>query len=169
MSAAPPRKRRPRNSLTPELILDAAEALADEQGSEGLSMRGVAGRLEATPMALYNHFETKEQLVDGLLDRVLARFEAPAETGDWVTDLGGLARAHRRLLDAHPWGVAQLATRAGGPVEARAISIAERGGFPRGPAAAVAHGVLALNHGWRTGVDGDYQLVLGALLRGLRG
>ena len=63
-------------------------------------MRAVATRLEAVPMAIYNHFATKEQLVDALLDRVLSRFEPPPPTDDWIEDLRRFAGAHRRLLVA---------------------------------------------------------------------
>src|SRR5215208_5113734 len=90
-----PRTRRPRGSLTPQVILEAAEAVA-AQGFDALSTRAVAARLGAVPMALYNHFATKEQLVDALLDRVLSRFEPDPATDDWVEDLRGFARSHRR-------------------------------------------------------------------------
>jgi AcrR family transcriptional regulator len=210
-----PRKRRPRGSLSPELILDAAEAIAHEQGFDALSMRGVAGRLDATPMALYNHFKTKDELVDGLLDRVLQRFSPPEPTDDWVADLGRFARAHRRLLDDHPWAVATLVTRPNPGLGAvrigeHALEILERGGYRSGPGVAAFSGIVALNYGWASftaarardpegpasevtamlaalppdmfprvvgaarqmgayGGDGDYGLVLGALLRGLKG
>jgi AcrR family transcriptional regulator len=52
------RARRPRGSLSPEVILDAAEAIARD-GFDALTMRAVATRLGAAPMALYNHFPTK--------------------------------------------------------------------------------------------------------------
>src|SRR4051794_1616415 len=80
------RTRRARGSLSPDVILEAAERVA-EQGFETLSMRAVAARLGAVPMALYNHFATKEQLVAALLDRVLLRFAAPPASGDWIEDL----------------------------------------------------------------------------------
>src|SRR5215211_7380159 len=96
-----PRTRRPRGSLSREVILDAAESVAS-QGFDALSMRAVAARLGAVPMALYNHFATKEQLVDALLDRVLSRFETEPPTDDWAEDLRRFARAHRRLLITHP-------------------------------------------------------------------
>src|SRR3954465_5122971 len=95
------RTRRPRGSLTPEVILDAAEAVA-AHGFDKLTMRAVAARLDAVPMALYNHFATKDELVDALLDRVLSRFEAEPAAGDWTKDLRRFARAHRRLLVEHP-------------------------------------------------------------------
>ena len=101
------RTRRPRGSLTPDVILEAAEAVA-EQGFDALSMRAVAARLEAVPMALYNHFATKEQLVAALLDRVLGRFEPPPESEDWIEDLRAFARAHRALLARHAWAVAPI-------------------------------------------------------------
>src|SRR3954469_18077107 len=110
-SSQPPREgaarrtRRPRGSLSPAEMLQGAERRA-EQGFENLSMRAVAARLNAVPMALYNHFATKEQLVAALLDRVLGRFEPPPPTGDWLEDLRAFARAHRRLLAGHAWAVA---------------------------------------------------------------
>jgi AcrR family transcriptional regulator len=148
----PGRTRRPRGSLTPEVILDAAEAVA-APGFEALSMRAVAARLGAVPMALYNHFATKEQLVDALLDRVLSRFESEPATDDWTEDLRRFARAHRRLLVQHPWAVAPLFTRPNpGMSSVRigefALGILRRGGFSNARAVAAFSGVIALNYGW---------------------
>src|SRR5215218_593710 len=98
-----PHRRRPRGSLTPQGILDAAEAIAAADGFGALSMRAVAARLGAAPMALYNHFATRDALVDALLDRVLHRFAPAPPTDDWAGDVLGFARAHRRLLADHPW------------------------------------------------------------------
>src|SRR5215213_4652280 len=147
-----PRPRRPRGSLTPERILDAAEALA-EQGFGAVSMRGVAGRLDAAPMALYNHFGTREQLVGALLDRVLGRFEPAPPTDDWTEDLRGFARAHRRLLVSHPWAVAPLFSRPNPGLSAvrigeHALGILRRGGLSDARAVAAFSGIIALNYGW---------------------
>jgi AcrR family transcriptional regulator len=146
------RPRRPRGSLSPEVILDAAEAVA-EQGFGAVSMRAVAARLGAVPMALYNHFSTKERLVAALLDRVLGRFEAPPETGDWIEDLRRFARAHRRLLVDHPWAVAPLFSSPSPGLGAvrigeLALGILRRGGLGDGRAVAAFSGVIALNYGW---------------------
>jgi AcrR family transcriptional regulator len=146
------RTRRPRGSLTPEAILDAAEAVA-AQGFDALSVRAVAARLGAAPMALYNHFATKDQLVDALLDRVLGRFEPEPTTGDWVADLRGFARAHRRLLVTHPWAVAPLFTRPSPGIGAvrigeLALGILRRGGLSDARAVAAFSGIVALNYGW---------------------
>jgi AcrR family transcriptional regulator len=151
-SSPPARKRRPRGSLTPDVILDAAEAVA-AQGFDALSMRAVAARLGAVPMALYNHFATKEQLVDALLDRVLGRFEPAPATEDWAEDLRRFARAHRRLLVGHPWAVAPLFTQPNpGMSSVRigefALGILRRGGFSNARAVAAFSGIIALNYGW---------------------
>jgi AcrR family transcriptional regulator len=148
----PRRARRPRGSLTPELILDAAEAVA-AQGFDALTMRAVAARLEAVPMALYNHFATKEQLVDALLDRVLGRFVPAPPTDDWIDDLRSFAHAHRRLLSDHAWAVAPLFTQPNPGLGAvrigeHALGILERGGLSNAPAVAAFSGLIAINYGW---------------------
>jgi AcrR family transcriptional regulator len=147
-----PRTRRPRGSLTPELILDAAEAVA-AQGFDALTMRAVAARLEAVPMALYNHFATKELLVDALLDRVLGRFAPAPPSGDWIADLRAFARAHRQLLVDHPWAVAPLFTQPNPGLGAvrigeHVLGILRRGGLSDDRCVAAFSGLIAINYGW---------------------
>jgi len=146
------RTRRPRGSLTPELILDAAETVA-ARGFDALSMRAVAAQLDAVPMALYNHFATKEQLVDALLDRVLMRFAPAAPTDDWIEDLRVFARAHRRLLVTHPWAVAPLFSQPNPGLGAvrigeHVLGILARGGLTDDVAVAAFSGLIAINYGW---------------------
>src|SRR3954451_9703051 len=149
----PPRRaRRPRGSLAPAVILDAAEAVA-HQGFDALTVRAVAARLRAAPMALYNHFADKDELVDAPLDRVLTRFEPPPPSGDWIEDLRGFARAHRRLLTDHPWAVAPLFTRPSPGLDAvrigeHALSVLSRAGITQARTVAVFSGVIAFNYGW---------------------
>jgi AcrR family transcriptional regulator len=147
------KSRKPRGSLSPEVILDAAERIASTQGFEALTMRAVAAELDAAPMALYRHVATKDDLVDGLLDRVLGRFEVPTPTRSWREDLKAFARAHRRLLMAHQWAVASLfqhpnpglnATRIG----ELAFAILRRARLSDAEAVATFSGVIALNYGW---------------------
>jgi AcrR family transcriptional regulator len=146
------RTRRPRGSLTPEGILDAAEAVA-AQGFDAMTMRAVAVRLEAAPMALYNHFATKEQLVDALLDRVLSRFEPAPPSDDWIEDLRRFAGAHRRLLVDHPWAVAPLFTQPNPGLGAvrigeHVLGILRCGGLSDDRAVATFSGLVAINYGW---------------------
>jgi AcrR family transcriptional regulator len=146
------RSRRPRNSLSQDAILDAAEALA-EKGFAAVTMRAVAAELGSAPMALYNHFATKDQLVDALLDRVAMRFEPDPETDDWCEDLRRFAYAHRRMLADHVWAVAPLFTQpypglGAARIGEIALRILRRAGLRDGDAVAAFLGVMALNYGW---------------------
>jgi AcrR family transcriptional regulator len=148
-----PRRRRPRGSLNQEGILDAAEAIAAGEGFGALSMRAVAARLGAAPMALYNHFATRDALVDALLDRVLHRFRPEPPSEDWAADLRAFARGHRRLLAEHPWAVAPLFSQPNPGLGAvrigeHALGILRRGGFTGERAVAAFSGAIALNYGW---------------------
>ena len=132
--------------------MDAAEAVA-AQGFDALTMRAVAARLEAVPMALYNHFATKELLVDALLDRVLGRFEPAPAGDDWIEDLRVFARAHRRLLVDHPWAVAPLFTQPSPGLGAvrigeHVLGILRRGGLSNDQSVAAFSGLIAINYGW---------------------
>lgn len=147
-----PRPRRKRGSLTRELILDAAEELAQD-GFDALTMRSVAAHLKAAPMALYNHFADKDELVDALLDRVLGRFDPPPPAGDWPHDLKAFARAHRKVLTDHPWAVAPLFSHPTPGMSAvrvgeHALAIIRSGGVTNDEAVAIFSGVIALNYGW---------------------
>ena len=155
MTKPPPpheRPRRPRGSLAPEVILDAAEQVASK-GFEALTVRAVAAELQAAPMSLYRHFATKEGLVNALLDRVLGRFEPEPTTGDWCEDLRRFARAHRQLLDRHPWALAPLFSHPNPGLNATrigevALGILRRAGFSDELAVATFSGLIALNYGW---------------------
>ncbi len=54
-------------------IISVAFKLLAELGPEALSLRALARRLKVTPMALYRHFSSKEELVRGLSDALYAR------------------------------------------------------------------------------------------------
>jgi AcrR family transcriptional regulator len=151
-SAQPGRTRRPRGSLTASGILDAAEEVA-ANGFEALTVREVTSRLQASPMAFYRHFATKDALVDALLDRVLGRFQEPPATHDWGADLRAFAVGHRRILQDHPWAITPLFANPNPGLNAVrigevALRILERGGVTGDRAVATFSGILALNYGW---------------------
>jgi AcrR family transcriptional regulator len=84
-------------------IAEAALAISDERGADGLAMRAVAQRLGVTPMALYHHVADKAALVSLMVDASIAERPLPRPTGaGWVEDLLELARSWRESLDRHP-------------------------------------------------------------------
>jgi AcrR family transcriptional regulator len=58
--------------LDRERIARAALALIDDQGIDQLSMRRLGAALGVEAMALYHYFRNKAELLDGVLDLVLA-------------------------------------------------------------------------------------------------
>ena len=52
-----------------------------------MSMREVARRLQVTPMALYNHVANKQELLDGLVERLLAELPTPDPEKPWRDQL----------------------------------------------------------------------------------
>lgn len=89
--------------LDRERIVAAAVALADEGGLEAVSLRKVAGRLNAGPMRLYGFIATKEELFDLMVDEVQAEILPEQRPGDWREALRGLAHRTRRAALRHEW------------------------------------------------------------------
>ncbi|MEV6153499.1 TetR/AcrR family transcriptional regulator [Nonomuraea sp. NPDC052129] len=83
-------------------ILDAALAIADERGLDALTMRAVAERLGLTPMALYGYFRNKDELLDGLVGRLLTTLPEGSPGESWDQRLSAFAWATRRLAREHP-------------------------------------------------------------------
>jgi AcrR family transcriptional regulator len=94
---------RSREPLSRERILDTAVALADEGGVEALSMRRIAQELGVVPMALYKHVANKDELLDGMIDVVVAEIDPPIEGADWKTTMRERILSARLALLRHPW------------------------------------------------------------------
>lgn len=97
------RKRRPRGSLSRELVVEAALALADDEGLEALTMQTLARRLECGVMSLYGHIDRKEDLLGAIAQRGLRdlRLQRPLPAGVEGI-LGAWGRALRQNLLEHP-------------------------------------------------------------------
>ena len=92
-------------------MLHAAVALADEEGVSALSMRRLARELGVVPMALYKHVANKDELLDGMIDVVVAEIDPPIEDADWKTAIRERILSARRMLLRHPWASRVLETR----------------------------------------------------------
>jgi TetR/AcrR family transcriptional regulator, tetracycline repressor protein len=100
-----------REPLTRERILRAALAIADREGLDAVSMRGVGAALGVEAMSLYNHVPNKAALLDGLHERILEEMDRPRSARTWTAYARHQARALRRVLRAHPNAVVLFATR----------------------------------------------------------
>ncbi len=98
-------------ALTRAEVIEAAFDLADAAGVAALSMRKVGEAVGVEAMSLYHHVANKDDLLDGIVDRIFADFgTASAEVG-WRTSMRDRAHAARRVLRAHPWAVGLVDSR----------------------------------------------------------
>ena len=100
-----------RTPLTRERVLEAAVALADAGGVEAISMRRIAQELGVVPMALYKHVANKDELLDGMIDVVVAEIDPPLEGVDWKTAIRERILSARRALLRHRWAPTVLESR----------------------------------------------------------
>jgi AcrR family transcriptional regulator len=106
-----------RAPLTRERVLRTAMQLADAGGIEGLSMRRLGQELTVDAMALYRHVQNKDDLLDGIVELIVAEIERAPANQDWKRNLREQAMAARRVMLRHPWARRVLEDRPkGGPV-----------------------------------------------------
>jgi AcrR family transcriptional regulator len=73
-----------------------------EDDARELSMRRLAAALDVTPMALYRHFDDKDEILVAMADALLAAQELPPSETPWPEYLRALVVLLRRLLAAEP-------------------------------------------------------------------
>ena len=97
--------------LSRERVLQAALQLADDEGLEALSMRKLAQVLGVKAMSLYNHVANKDDLLDGMVDRVVSEIEVPDLATDWKTAMRRRATSAHTVLRRHPWATMAIVSR----------------------------------------------------------
>jgi len=105
-----------RERLTRDRIIETALRVMDDEGLEAVTMRRIGRELGVEAMSLYNHVEDKDDILDGICERVMSEFEFPEQGRDWAETCRRGARAWRRLLQAHP-DVMRLFAEERGPVQ----------------------------------------------------
>jgi len=106
-----PKRTRPAVPLTRARILAAAVRIADEHGIRAVTMRGVAARLGAEAMSLYNHVANKGDMLDGMVDRVIEQVDLADDGADWREAMRRRAVSARQVFRRHPWAPALLDSR----------------------------------------------------------
>src|SRR5258708_14562985 len=98
-----------RARLSRSAVVDRALDLADSQGVEALTIRRLAMELGVTPMALYWHFRSKEELIAGLADRIWGEIRTDVDqAAPWPLQLRGMFESLIGVLRAHPSAAALL-------------------------------------------------------------
>lgn len=125
-----------RPALSRAAIVEAALAVAGEQGLDAVSMRRVAQVLDTGASALYVYIDSREDLLDAMFDHVLAPVAtAGLPKGDWRHRLRSLLLTAVAAASGHG-GIARVAltTIPDGPnatrVTERVRDLLTEGGLP---------------------------------------
>ena len=118
--------------------------LADQSGLEALTIRKLAADLGVTPMALYWHFRSKDELLSGVADRIWAEIDSTVDwAASWQDQLRGLFLSLLSVLRAHS-SAPQLIMRgektgaASADVTETALEVLRRAGFSPADASGIA-------------------------------
>ena len=94
--AATPTRRVPWGTITRDDIIRAAVEIVSAGGYEQMTIRGLAAQLGVAPMSLYRHIRDKDDLLDEVVDRLLAPAWRPSAAEDdwqaWVTEAAARLR-----------------------------------------------------------------------------
>jgi TetR/AcrR family transcriptional regulator, tetracycline repressor protein len=138
---------KPRPRLDLDRVIQAAIALLDEEGLDGLTTRGLATRLGVQSPALYWYVRDKGELLDLVADAICAPALEPiaALPGDlgWREQAAAALRAYRVVLRSHRDAPRLLAERPPvGPIRRRladlAVGLVLQAGFPEADAAVIS-------------------------------
>jgi TetR/AcrR family tetracycline transcriptional repressor len=92
---------RPR--LSKRAVTDRALKLADADGLDALTIRKLAQDLGVTPMALYWHFRSKEDLLEGVSEQVWSEIDMTVDpAAPWPDQIRSLLESLVGVLRAHP-------------------------------------------------------------------
>jgi AcrR family transcriptional regulator len=92
-------------------VLRAALELADEGGLGSVTMQRVGRRLGVEAMSLYRYVESKEDILDGLIDLVLGEIELPSSAEGWKSAMRRRALSARRVFVRHRWAIGLVESR----------------------------------------------------------
>ena len=95
---APGGRRGPKPGRTIQEIGAAGVVVADRDGLDGVSMKSVAAELGMTPMSLYRYVDSKEQLLEVMLDAAYGPADLSiVSSGPWRERLARCAFTARRM------------------------------------------------------------------------
>jgi AcrR family transcriptional regulator len=132
-------------------LLAAADEILESEGPEALSVRRIAAAAHVAPMGVYNHFDSKNGIIEALFIQAFERLRdalaSIADTEDPYEALREGGRRYRALALAHPMAYQLMFERTvpGYEPSAHALEVAARA-FDALVAAvqrAMAAGVLA--------------------------
>lgn len=96
-----------RRALSADAIVEAAIRIADAEGIEAVSIRRLAAEIEARPMSLYDHIQSKDELLRAMAEEVTGEAVVPEPLPEaWREAMSAIARRTYATLVRHPWLIA---------------------------------------------------------------
>ena len=102
------RRRGPRRVFSEDEVLDAAQQLLDEGGSDAASVRGLAKKLGVAPNTIYTYFPDRAAILEALVERLLGGVDHGVFADDrrpWRERVEAVALELREQLASHPGAV----------------------------------------------------------------
>jgi len=134
--------------LSKRTVTENALKLADADGLDALTIRKLAEHLGVTPMALYWHFRSKEDLLEGVAEQVWGEIDVNVDPeAPWWAQLQGLMESLVTVLRGHS-AAAQLLLEHEKRNEAAlratevTLDVLRRAGFDPQHASAIARSLL---------------------------
>ena len=152
-----------------EVLLASAAEILESEGPEALSVRRIAAAAGVAPMGVYNHFDSKNGIIEALwiqgFERLRQALTTIAEIQDPYEALREAGRRYRALAKAHPmvYQLMFLRTLPGYEPSLAALEVAARafdslvaavqramvaGVIAEGPLTETAQLIWASIHGW---------------------
>jgi AcrR family transcriptional regulator len=89
----------------------AAVDVADREGLDALTMRRLGAKLGVEAMSLYKHVANKDEILDGIVELVVAEIDIPSDNADWKEAMRRRAISARQVLCRHSWAIGLLEAR----------------------------------------------------------
>jgi TetR/AcrR family transcriptional regulator, tetracycline repressor protein len=97
-----PRSGSKRGDLSRDKLIAAAIELIDGGGADALTMRALADAVGVTPMALYNHFSSKRDLLAAVAEHLISAAHFDGQHADWREQVRHCFEVLRDLCLQHP-------------------------------------------------------------------
>jgi AcrR family transcriptional regulator len=111
--------------LTRDRIIATAIAMADRDGFDSVSLRGIASELNVHVTSLYNHVPTRDAITDGIVERLVDEAKLPQAPVKWEQWVRAFFAAIGTVAGTHPGAFTALHRRpVQGPQAAASFEVA---------------------------------------------
>lgn len=149
-----------KKTLTPRAVVEGALSLAHSEGLEAVTIRRLAKELGVSPMALYWHFRSKDELLDGMVNGIYEEIDLSVDaSATWQEQIRALLGSMVDVLRAHPSTAILFSTRSTTSESSLratevALDILRCGGFSPTEATQIARHALSTVTNLVSGVPG---------------